>query len=321
VVTVRVTTPPVAPTADANGPYTFCEAWKPWYLDGTLSTNPDEGESEPGLPPNPGDTIQEYAWDLDGDGAFDDATGPTPDVTAYFSAQGPGSYLVYLRVTDTTSTSYPSSGMSDLSDVSTAQVFVLAADDPGCACVTLTATPKVKEVALTWTEYPGVAGYNVYRATVSGGPYLWIASTAVTTYTDKPGVLNQVYYYVVRPAALNGDEYCQSNEASAEPLHPAPVATVTPAKVSNLSRYYYTLAATSQSFGRMQVQMFVGDTASGLVVGPLPNGSIVYLRTGMAVASERPGPGTVVRLITVKGSARVWAEDPIGQTSAEVIVP
>jgi len=321
VVTVRISTPPVAPTADANGPYTFCNSWKPWHLDGRLSTNPDEGQSEAHDPPYPGDRIQDYAWDLDGDGTYGDTSGPTPDVTGYFSARGPGSYLVYLRVTDTTSMSYPSSGMADLTDVATAQVFVLSDNDPACGCVTLTATPGVKLVELSWTTLPSATGYNVYRSTASGGPYLWVGSAASSPYVDKPGVLNQKYYYVVRPTALNGDELCQSNEEIAEPLHPVPVATATPANVSNLKRYYYTLAATSLSFGRMQLGLYVGDTASAQVVGPLPNGSIVYVRTGMPSASDRSGSGTVARLITVKGSARVWAEDPIGQKSSEVIVP
>ncbi|NNJ94665.1 MAG: PKD domain-containing protein, partial [Halobacteria archaeon] len=72
VLTVRITTPPIAPTANADGPYVFCPQTQPWFLDGTGSVNPDEGVGEPGAP---GDTIQEYAWEMDGDNAFDDAFG------------------------------------------------------------------------------------------------------------------------------------------------------------------------------------------------------------------------------------------------------
>ena len=141
-----------------------------------------------------------------------------------------------------------------------------------------------------------------------------------TTFLDSPGVLNRLYYYVVRPTQLNGDEACQSNEALAEPLHPVPVASATPAAVSNLQRYYYDLAATSQAFGRMQLLLYVGDTASSLVVGPIPNRSIVYLRGGLAAASARPGSGGVSQIILLKGQARVWAVDPIGQKSVEILV-
>lgn len=320
-VKVLVRTPPIAPTADANGPYVFCPQWQPWFLDGRNSLNPDEDQSEPHVPPLPGDTIQSYEWDLDGDGQYDDATGPTPDVTAYFAALGPGSYLISLKVTDTTAASYPSSGFGDLSDTTTAQVFVLAETDPDCSCVTLTATPVLKGVQLSWTPYPGAAAYNVYRSLTSGGPYVWVSTTAAGPITDLPGTLNEVYYYVVRPTALNGDELCQSNEASAEPLHPAPVAGVKLAKVSNLAKYYYELAATSQSYGRMQLWVYIGDTASSMVVGPIPNASLVYLRTGLSAASVRPGSGGIAHIILLKGQARVWATDPIGQVSPEIIVP
>ncbi len=126
---VVITVPPAAPTANARGPYAFCLGSEPWTLDGTGSVNPDEGISELGAP---GDTIQEYAWELDGNNTFDDALGPTPDVTAYFSGQGIGDYLVQLRVTDTTSTSYPTSGEPDLSDTDIAEVRVRPGDDPLC---------------------------------------------------------------------------------------------------------------------------------------------------------------------------------------------
>jgi hypothetical protein len=55
---------------------------------------------------------------------------------------------------------------------------------------------------------------------VNGGPYAKIASTAsnYSTYLDATVVTGTTYYYVVRPAALNGNELCQSNEASATPV-------------------------------------------------------------------------------------------------------
>jgi hypothetical protein len=76
----------------------------------------------------------------------------------------------------------------------------------------------------------------------------------------------------------------------------------------------------------MQLGVYVGDTASAQVVGPIPNWSpsndkSVYIRTHMLNATSRTGSGSVLRIITVKGSARVWAVDPIGQISSEVIVP
>jgi len=215
-VIVQVSTPPLAPTADADGPYVFCPQAQPWFLDGTGSVNPDEGESEPG---QPGDSIQSYEWDLDGDGEFDDAIGAQPDVTAFFTGKGVGGYVIQLKVTDTTATSFPSSGFGDLSDTDSAQVSVKDATDEACSCVDdLAARAKLDKTQLTWTD-SGAASYNVYRATTSGGPYLLIANTTSTysTYLDSGLSTGTTYYYVVREAALNGDETCQSNEASATP--------------------------------------------------------------------------------------------------------
>ena len=217
VLTVLITTPPIAPTADADGPYVFCPQSQPWFLDGTASVNPDEGLSEPG---QPGDTIQSYAWELSGDNAFDDAFGPQPDVTAFFTTAGTGDYLVQLKVTDTTATSFPSSNFGDLSDIDSTQVSVKDAADVACACIdNLAARPKSGKVQLTWTD-TGADHYNVYRSTTAGGPYVFVASTTSTysTYLDTGLTNGTTYYYVVREAALNGDELCQSNEVSATPV-------------------------------------------------------------------------------------------------------
>ena len=133
-VTVLDHHPPVAPTADAGGPYVFCLDGSPLFLDASLTINPDEGQHEPGT--YPGDTIsrhpQQFAWDLDGDGQFNDAYGKIVDVTTYFTNKGPGEYLVHLKVTDTTKTSFPSSGKDNLSSVAQAEVRVKAANDPTC---------------------------------------------------------------------------------------------------------------------------------------------------------------------------------------------
>ena len=214
--TVRITTPPIAPTSNAGGPYVFCPQAKPWFLDGSGSVNPDDGKSEPG---HPGDYIKLYEWDLDGDGQFDDAVGMAPDVTAWFTAKGPGKYLVGLRVTDNTFMSFPSSGTPDLSDVNYAEVHVYASTEPECQCIdSLAARPKLTKVQLTWKPYAGAASYNVYRGTTDGGPYALIANTTSTycTYLDTFGlILGQTYYYVVRPVLPNSDELCQSNQARA----------------------------------------------------------------------------------------------------------
>ncbi|TWU59230.1 Inner spore coat protein H [Rubripirellula tenax] len=72
----------IAPTAEAGGPYTGTVG-EMITLSGATSTDPDG-------------TITSYAWDLDNDGQYDDATG----VTAMFTATATGTFTVGLQVTD-----------------------------------------------------------------------------------------------------------------------------------------------------------------------------------------------------------------------------
>ena len=75
-------------------------------------------------------------------------------------------------------------------------------------------------VTLSWeaSESSDVVGYNVYRATKSGGPYSRI-NTAVnssTTDTDDSVSPGQTYYYVVTGVSSDSQETGYSNEASAK---------------------------------------------------------------------------------------------------------
>lgn len=69
---------------------------------------------------------------------------------------------------------------------------------------------------LTWTASTtsGVTQYNVYRGTVSGGPYTRIASGNFLTYTDTTGTPGSTYYWVVT-AVDAGGESSYSNEVTA----------------------------------------------------------------------------------------------------------
>jgi len=69
------------PVAEAGGPYQGGEG-EPILLDASASQDPD------GM-------LVSYAWDLDDDGRFDDAVGPT----ALFSARQ-GTYTVHVQVID-----------------------------------------------------------------------------------------------------------------------------------------------------------------------------------------------------------------------------
>jgi hypothetical protein len=73
-------------------------------------------------------------------------------------------------------------------------------------------------VTLTWTASTstGVTGYNVFRATVSGGPYTQINTSEITgtTYTDATVEAGETYYYVAT-SVTSADDSGYSNQATA----------------------------------------------------------------------------------------------------------
>jgi fibronectin type 3 domain-containing protein len=75
------------------------------------------------------------------------------------------------------------------------------------------------DVTLNWNASvsSGVAGYNVYRGSVSGGPYARMNSSPVTitSYNDNGVQPGQTYFYVVTSLSLNNVESSYSNEVMA----------------------------------------------------------------------------------------------------------
>ncbi len=76
------------------------------------------------------------------------------------------------------------------------------------------ATGGYSQNLLNWNASAGATGYNVKRATVSGGPYATIGTPASTSYTDDTVVNDTTYYYVVS-AVNSAGESGDSAEASA----------------------------------------------------------------------------------------------------------
>ena len=78
-------------------------------------------------------------------------------------------------------------------------------------------------VDLSWLASTStVAGYNVYRGTVSGGPLTKLNSSLIigTTYVDLTVQVGQTYYYYATAVDSNNNESKYSNEASAFVLPP-----------------------------------------------------------------------------------------------------
>jgi hypothetical protein len=102
---------------------------------------------------------------------------------------------------------------SGVCNVIVVQRVVNAALGQGCV------TGSGHTAALTWvaSTSAGVAGYNVYRGTVSGGPYTLVNSTpvAAVTYTDSGVAAGTTYYYVVRSVGSDGSLSAASSQVTA----------------------------------------------------------------------------------------------------------
>ena len=96
-------------------------------------------------------------------------------------------------------------------------VTINAGNVPG---VNFTATVQsAHSVALSWIASTStVAGYNVYRSTVSGTQYTKVNPSLVVgslAYTDTTVLGGMIYYYVTTAVDASGNESVHSNEVSA----------------------------------------------------------------------------------------------------------
>jgi len=90
-----------------------------------------------------------------------------------------------------------------------------------CSSESTAVTPGQYSVLLTWQasvemENP-IVGYNVYRSTLSGGPYSKLTSNTVNAleFSDTAVSDGTTYYYVVTAVDSQGVESGFSNQISA----------------------------------------------------------------------------------------------------------
>ena len=92
-----------------------------------------------------------------------------------------------------------------------------ATNSPSIALSGTGVQPVPSSVDLTWSASTSsdVVSYNVYRGTVSGGPYTKLNSISADTYADTSVQAGQEYFYVVRSVDGSGTESANSTEVSA----------------------------------------------------------------------------------------------------------
>src|SRR5690349_1405138 len=92
---------------------------------------------------------------------------------------------------------------------------------PPTAPAGLAATPYKSGVSLTWTANvePDLAGYNLYRATTTGGPYTQVNASPITALNYADGALTNgtQYYYVLRAVDTSSNESTNSGQVGATP--------------------------------------------------------------------------------------------------------
>ena len=93
-----------------------------------------------------------------------------------------------------------------------------ASNSPTVQTMTGTGTAATQHtVDLSWTASADAVSYNIYRGTVSGGPYTMINTSAdsTTAYTDSTVASGQTYYYVATAVNSESQESGYSNQATA----------------------------------------------------------------------------------------------------------
>jgi fibronectin type 3 domain-containing protein len=95
-----------------------------------------------------------------------------------------------------------------------------ATNSPNLLAVTGTGVSSTTHsVSLSWlaSSSSGVAGYYVYRSTVSGSSYTRITSSALSAlkYTDGSVTSGKTYYYVVTAVTSSGTESAHSGQVDA----------------------------------------------------------------------------------------------------------
>jgi hypothetical protein len=93
-----------------------------------------------------------------------------------------------------------------------------ASNSPAVQSMTGTGMPALQHtVDLAWTASVDAVGYNIYRSSVSGGPYSLLNSAldSATAYTDNTVVSGQTYYYVATAVDSDSNESGYSTQVQA----------------------------------------------------------------------------------------------------------
>jgi hypothetical protein len=204
-----------APTASAGGPYTITEG------DGlTLAGSASDADEDP----------LTYAWDLDGDGQFDDATGAEPTLTSARMAElglddGPATRQVRLRVDDGFTTTTATATLTVENAAPTATVADVAVDEGDTATITVTdpADPSAADAATLRYAYDldDDGTWDIGSTTYANAVPDTSVTLPATLTADGPAT------HTVRVAVVDKDGDASTTTATVTVDNVAPTLTVT----------------------------------------------------------------------------------------------
>jgi len=166
--------------------------------------------------------------------------------------------------------------------------------------INLTATPGVAQASLHWSPVPGATGYNIKRATLSGGPYVTVGTTALSSYNDNPVAATTTYYYVVS-AVSGGNESFNSIETGVT----TPVTVNSDTWVGGLGNNFSTISNWTYAIGSGPV-----SNADALVFGSVGSTTPSNDETGFGYSTITFNPGA--QSYTIGGNAFMLGTNSVG---------
>jgi len=144
------------------------------------------------------------------------------------------------------------------------------------------------QVTLAWNAASNVTGYNLKRATNSGGPYTIVGSVTGTNFTDVTVTDGTTWYYVVSALYTNGESF-NSSEVSATPS----LSILVPNfgfETPSVGTYRYNPSGASWTFTTQNGAIGSGIAANGSAFTSLnpnaPQGIQVAFLQGTGVVSQ-----------------------------------
>ena len=187
----------------------------------------------------------------------------------------------------------------------------------------INAQPGYGRVTLSWnpSDLETVAGYNLYRATQSGGPYTRLNPTvlATTSYTDTAVTNGTPYYYVVKLLTTDLYEMAYGSEAAATPndytAPTTPVVTDDGTCTPYTNHLHATWSASDPDSGVSEYQYSIGTWAGGTdaVNWTSVGASTEVTRTGLSLIDS------VVYYVNVKAKNGVGTWSGVGSSDGILV--